>query len=248
MTSCGYSSCRSLLVDDLADLLCGAVEILVIEDVELFLLAGDHLLGHVGVGALEAQYHRLGERVLLVGLDDGSGEIVAAQDTAENVHEDRLNLVIIVQQLESFNKCLTFGAAADVKEVSGLATVQLDDVHGGHGQASTIDKAADVAANVNVVQIEVLGMSLAWVILSLVFLLGEVLLAEEGVRIDSDFAISTEHITFLSQHKWVDLDHVGVLSHEAVIDFAEDVLDLIGLLSNAKICGSLTKLGRIESF
>lgn len=39
-------------------------------------------------------------------------------------------------------------ATADVQEVSGVAAVQLDDVHGGHGQTRTVYHAPDVSCNV----------------------------------------------------------------------------------------------------
>ena len=64
-----HTSC-SLLVDNSADLLCSAVEVLIVEDVEVFFLTGDHLLGDVRVGALETENHRLSEGVLLVSSDD----------------------------------------------------------------------------------------------------------------------------------------------------------------------------------
>lgn len=39
------------------------------------------------------------------------------------------------------------GATADVQEVSGVAAVQLDDVHCGHGQTRAVYHAPDVSCN-----------------------------------------------------------------------------------------------------
>ena len=153
------------LFNDLADLLGRAVEVLVVEDIEFFFLAGDHIFGDVRVGTLEAQHHRFLEGVLLVGLDDRSGKVVASQDSAKDVDEDGFDLWVFVEELESLHKLLSFGTAADVEEVSGLTTVQLDDVHSRHGKTGTVDQAADVSTDVNVVQVEFFGVLLASVFL-----------------------------------------------------------------------------------
>ena len=49
----------SLPRNDLADLLSSAVEVFVVEDVQLLFFASDHLLGDVRVGTLQAQDHGL---------------------------------------------------------------------------------------------------------------------------------------------------------------------------------------------
>ena len=233
------SSDCSLLVDNLADHLCGAVEVLIVVDVQILFFARNHALGDVGIGALEAQHGRLGERVLLVSLDDACGEVVATEDSAEDVDEDGLNFGVVVQKFESLGELFTLSAATNIEEVGGLTTVRLNDVHGGHGESGAIDEATDVAANMNIVQIEVFGVPLPRVVLGLVLLVGEVLLAEDRVRVDGHFAVSGEHFAFLSQHEWVDLNHVGVLLHEAVVDFGENILNLVGLVFDAKVRGNL---------
>src|SRR3546814_8308569 len=69
---------------------------------------------------------------------------------------DRLDGRARRDQLERLGDLLGRGAAADVKEVRRLATVQLDDVHGRHRQTGAIDHAADVAFERHVVEV-VLG-------------------------------------------------------------------------------------------
>jgi hypothetical protein len=55
--------------------------------------------------------------------------------------------------LEGLGDLLLGGAAADVEEVGRLAAVQLDDVHGRHRQARAVDHAADVAVELDVVEV-----------------------------------------------------------------------------------------------
>ena len=57
-------------------------------------------------------------------------------------------------------RLLLGGVAADVQEVGGRAAVQLDDVHGRHGQARAVDHAADAAVQADVVQVVLPGRHL----------------------------------------------------------------------------------------
>ena len=45
------------------------------------------------------------------------------------------------------------GIAAHIQKIGRGSAVQLDDVHGGHGQTCTVDHAADVAVQTDVVQV-----------------------------------------------------------------------------------------------
>ena len=51
---------------------------------------------------------------------------------------------------------LLLHVTADVEEGGRVTAVQLDDVHGGHGQAGPVDQTANVAVHLHVVQV-VLG-------------------------------------------------------------------------------------------
>lgn len=68
-------------------------------------------------------------------LSDG----IAADDTTEDVNEDGSDLGITGDKLEGGADGSRSGTTTDVQEVSRVASVQLDDIHGGHGETSTID-------------------------------------------------------------------------------------------------------------
>lgn len=91
------SSLGSLL-GNLAYLLGSTVEILVVVDAELLLLALDELLGLLGVRALQAQHNGLGKLVSLVGLDNRLGKTVAAEDASKDIDKNGLHIRIIIQQ------------------------------------------------------------------------------------------------------------------------------------------------------
>ena len=44
--------------------------------------------------------------------------------------------------------------AADVEEVGGLAAIELDDVHGRHGEAGAVHHACDIPVKLDVVQVK----------------------------------------------------------------------------------------------
>jgi len=227
--------------------LSGAVEVFVVVDAELFLFALDHGLGDIGVGASETEDHLLVEVVFLVRVDDRFGEAVAAQDTSEDVYENGLHLFVVVEESESFFESFTLGTATDIEEVGWLSTVAVDDVHGGHSEAGTVDEASNVATDLDVVQVELFGVVLSCINLGEVLFSSEVLLAVGGVGIDGDLAISEDNLVVLGQDEWVDLNHIAVAGNEGLVDSGEDLYDLVGLALNTEVLGSLDEVISVEA-
>src|SRR5437899_2414729 len=89
--------------------------------------------------------------------DDTGGDGVAFHDAAEDVDQDRFELRVAQHDLECFGHFLGGGAAADVEEVRRLAAVELDRVHGRHGESRAVDQAADVAVEGDVGEVELGG-------------------------------------------------------------------------------------------
>src|SRR6185503_1039875 len=82
------------------------------------------------------------------------------QDAAEDVDEDSLHAGIRGEDPEGVLDLLGRGAAADVEEVGRLAARELDDVHGGHGQAGAVHHAPDVAVQLDVVEVVFRGLDI----------------------------------------------------------------------------------------
>src|SRR5690606_15395035 len=62
--------------------------------------------------------------------DDTVSDQVATYDTAEDVNQNRFNIVVREDDFERFGHALFGRTAANVEEVSRFAAVQLNDVHG----------------------------------------------------------------------------------------------------------------------
>ena len=91
--------------------------------------------------------------------------------------------------LEGLRDLLCVGASTDVQKVGGLSTVELDDVHGGHGQAGSVHQAANRPIQANVVQASLGGLHLAGVLLGVVSHGEHFLLPEVGVVVKVDLGV-----------------------------------------------------------
>ena len=127
-------------------------------DVEVRL--GDDLLAELDIGAFEPHHQRHLQADLLHRRDHAFGDDVALHDAAEDVDQNALHVGIGGDDLERRRDLLLGGAAADVEEVGRRLAVELDDVHGRHGEAGAVDHAADGAVERDVVEIVFRGLDL----------------------------------------------------------------------------------------
>jgi len=67
----------------------------------------------------------------------------------------------------------------------------LNDIHGSHGKTCTIDEAADVAAYVDIVQVERVRNTLLIILLGSIFFALDVNLSENSIIINGNLRISS---------------------------------------------------------
>jgi len=150
------------------------------------LLSFEHFLCNVGVGSLKSEDNWLGESYLLGSVQYRLGENVALEDSSKNIDEDSFNLLVVVQELDGLGHLLSVGATTNIKKVGWLSSVQFDNIHGGHGKTGSIDEAADVSSDMNVVEVVFLSMHLSWVLLGLVLSISVMLLSIACIVVDGD--------------------------------------------------------------
>ena len=126
---------------------------------------------------------------LLQGADDAVGDLVAGGDAAEDVDEDRLDLRVAEDDVEAVGHHLGRGAAADVEEVGRLHAAVLltgvrDHVEGRHDQARAVADDADLAVELDVVEVLLLGRELERVLVLDELERRVVLVAEVGVVVE----------------------------------------------------------------
>src|SRR4051812_49307518 len=111
-----------------------------------------HPLAFLDVRAFHPDDDRHRYAKLLHRCDDSRREHIAPENSAEDVDQDGLHVLVQHQDAERVLDLLGIRAAADVEKVRRLAPRQLDDVHRRHREAGAVDHAADVAVEANVVQ------------------------------------------------------------------------------------------------
>ena len=187
-----------------ADFLGGVGEVIgwgQLFDVGLF----EQLAGALDVGALQTHHHRHLEADLLGGGDQGLCDRVTLGDTTEDVDQHALDLGVSQNDPEGFGGTLGGDGTADVEEVGRLAAVQLDDVHGGHGQTGPVDQAADVAIESDIGQVEFLGPQLGLVLLRRVVHPLQIAVPEDGGVVEVHLGVNGQYLTLGGADQWVDL-------------------------------------------
>src|SRR5699024_6747308 len=152
------------------------------------------------------------------------GHGVTGGDSAEDVDEDGLDLLIAEDDVETVGHDLGRGAASDVEEVRGLDVVVLltgvgDDVEGRDDQYRAVADDSDLTVELervlraDVAQLLVLGV------------------AEVGVVVQGDLAVEGEDVTGTGLDQRVDLDQGGVFVLEDGPQAGQHGGDLRGSLS-----------------
>ena len=123
-------------------------------------------------------------------------------------------------------------AAADVEEVGGLDAAVLlagvgDDVEGRHDQPGAVADDADLAVELDVVEVLLLGLRLERVGRLLVLQLGVAGLPEVGVVVEGDLAVERDDAAVAEARQRVDLDQRRVLLDEGLPELHQDVGDRV---------------------
>ena len=221
---------------ELHRLLGGALQVINGEDLHTRLV--DEPVRLVNVGALETGNDGDLEVESLGGVDETLGDVVAADDTTEDVDEDGRNLSVAGNELESLLDGGRGGTTTNVEEVGGLAAVELDDVHGGHGKTGTVDEAANVTIELDEVEVGLGGADLIGVLLGGVAPLEDVLLAELGVVVEPELGVHAENLVIGGLGQGVDLDLGGVLLAEDGVELLDGILCVLDALLAEAEAGS----------
>ena len=75
------------------------------------------------------------------------------------------------------------------RKFAGIRAVELDDVHGGHGEAGAIDHAADGAVELHIRELMLGGFDLGGVLLIEIAELGDIRMTEQRVVVEGHLGI-----------------------------------------------------------
>lgn len=103
--------------------------------------------------------------------------------------ETKSHMGIRGNDLEGLSDLLGIGTSSHIEEVGWVSSVDLDDIHGGHGQTSSVHEAANGSVKTNVVQAGLRGGDLPGVFLGVIAELKHLLLPEVSIVIKVDLGI-----------------------------------------------------------
>src|SRR5699024_3325943 len=130
------------------DLVGGVGQALCRDDFEVTFV--EHLAALFRICAFQANHHRNLQADFPDCLDNTFGNQITAHDTAKDVDQNGLDVGAGSNQLERLGHPFGRGATADIEEIRRRAAMQLDQIHGAHGQAGAVDHATDIAVELNV--------------------------------------------------------------------------------------------------
>ena len=102
-----------------------------------------------------------------------------------------------------------------------------DDVEGRHDEPGAVADDADLAVELDVVEVVFLGLRLERVRLGLVFERLVLRMTEVGVRVEGHLAVEGEDLAGAGQHERVDLDERRVLAGVDLVELHENRGDLV---------------------
>ncbi len=158
---------------------------------------------------------------------DAFGDDVATHDAAEDVDQDALHRRVGEDDLERRLHLFLGGAAADVEEVGGLRAIELDDVHGRHGEAGAVDHAADRAVELDVRQLVLRRLELHRIFFGLVAQRDDVGMAEQRVAVEVHLGVEADQLAVLRHHQRVDLEQAHVLVEDQLVEALDHLRALL---------------------
>src|SRR4051812_11012627 len=160
------------------------------------------------VVAVETHHQRLVGLVAqdLERLHDAVRDRVARGDAAEDVHEHALDLRVVENDIEPRSHHLGGGTAADVEEVRRLDALVLlasvgDDVQRRHDESRTVSDDADLAVQLHVVEVGLLGLGLQGVRLVTVLESLVIEVAEARILVEGHLAVEGDDVALLGEHQ-----------------------------------------------
>ena len=144
--------------------------------------------------------------------------------------------------LERRRHLLLGGAAADVEEVGGLHAIELDDVHGRHGQAGAVDHAADRAVQRDIGQVIFRRFDFLGVLLGLVAQREDIRMAIERIGVERHLGVEALQLALGGDDQRIDLQHGHVLLDEGLVELGHQNAGLLGEIARkaqrlARRCG-----------
>src|SRR5699024_7809784 len=164
-------------------------------------------------------------------LHDTAGNLVAGSNTAKDVYEYGVDLLVTQDHVETIGHDLCVSATTNVQEVGWFDVAVVfpgvcDDVQCGHNQSGTVTNNTNGTVELHVV--EAFGFSFGFerVFGAFVNEFSVCWLTEVSVVIHGDFSVKGNELAFAGEDQWVDFNQGGVFFLKDFTKFDKHISDI----------------------
>ena len=183
------------------------------------------------VRAVETDDDRVVDTHLPECLQDPARDLVAAGDAAEDVEEDRPNLLVARDHAERVDDALRVSPAPEVAEVRRAPADEGHDVDRGHGEPGAVAEDADLAVELHVRDALLPRHPLERVELGHVPHLRDVGMPEERVVVHGELRVERQYLdaglALRRDDQRVDLAEHRLAADERLVELPDDRCDLL---------------------
>mmetsp|Transcript_11203 Transcript_11203/g.19137 ORF Transcript_11203/g.19137 Transcript_11203/m.19137 type:complete len:360 (+) Transcript_11203:128-1207(+) len=177
----------------------------------------NQLSGLFDLVALQSNHQRHSHGNDLGRVDDTLSNHVTSHNTTKNIDQNRFDLWVLIQDLKRFRDLLLGRTATHVQKVGRTASMQLNNIHGRHSETSSIDQAANVAIQPNIVQIGLRSTHFSRIFLSGIALCENFRLSKLCIIVKVDLSVDRNDISVGRLDKGVYLHQRRVLFQKQLV-------------------------------
>src|SRR5690606_222841 len=191
------------------DFLRRVVEIVGRNNVQTALV--DDFFAKLNIGAFKPDHQRNFEPHFLDRCNDTFRDHIALHDATKDIDQNAFNGWVSSDDLKCGSYCYLASATANSEEVSRFCTIELDDIHGSHGQARTIDHAANIAVQCDVSEIVLGSFDFLLVFFGKVAQFENIRMAVKRIAVERYFRIQNAQTTIFHDDQRVDFEKAHIL-------------------------------------
>ena len=180
------------------------------------------LLASLDVIALQTNYQRNADMSFASGLDNAVCDDIAVHNSAENIDQDALDVLVAQNDSKGCGDLLLTGAPSHVQEVGWFAASKLYDVHRRHGQSCSIDEAGNVAIQPDIIQAMLGSRDFAGILLGNVAHGHDAGLTVKSIIIEIELCVEGEQLAFGRHHERIDLYHGAIAFDKKFVEIGEE--------------------------
>ncbi len=182
------------------------------------------------------------------GLNNALCQQITAGDAAKDIDENGFYPGVGQNQLKCLGDLVCRRTTTYIQKVGGFPAMQLDHVHGRHSQTGTIDHAADIPLQGNIIEPKLSGGNFPTILLGGIKQFVRFGMPVQGIVIHNQLGIQRQQTAIAGNRQRVDFDHQGIQLLGKTIHALHDAGQLLHLTGiQTKLKSQLSGLKRQKS-